>query len=144
MNNFYNEQWYTDRWNSLPYDLKRKAVEAVRNVLSEDDANKIRLKHEAYGRDWIHHLIDTTWEERYEMDKLLPADKRNNPEYGWPLTMSAHHGWGTNIRNLLRDSENGAGISDNQLPPAPYENGHTHQNWDDMYVQVIEAAVGLR
>lgn len=144
MNEYYNEQWYTDRWNSLPYELKRRAVDAVKSVLSEEDTEQIISKHKIYGRDWIHHLIDTRDVDRYEMNQMLSEDKRDDPEYQWPLTMSAHHGWGTSIRNLLRDKEYGAGITDDQLPPAPYEGGEHHSNWDDYYVSVVEAAVGLR
>lgn len=42
-----------------------------------------------------------------------------------------HHGWGTGIRNALRD----AGFLDDQLP---------NENWDDYYIQVVELAVGIR
>lgn len=139
---YYNEQWYTDRWNSLPLELKRRAVNALQEVLPPDLQEIIQQKHAEYGHDWIHHLIDTTQEERDRMDAMLPPkEERWDPNLeGWPKTMSAHHGWGTAIRNVLRD----AGIGDNQLPAAPYENGQTHQNWDDYYIAAVEAAVGLR
>ena len=42
-----------------------------------------------------------------------------------------HHGWGTGIRNLLREKV----ALDDALPTG---------NWDDYYVQAIEAAAGLR
>jgi hypothetical protein len=46
--------------------------------------------------------------------------------------ISLHHGWGTAIRNMLRTT---GGLSDNLLPD---------KNWDDYYIQVIEAAIGVR
>lgn len=42
-----------------------------------------------------------------------------------------HFQWGMGCRNALRT----AGFKDDQLP---------QHNWDDYYVQVVEAAVGLR
>jgi hypothetical protein len=43
------------------------------------------------------------------------------------------------VRNLLREI-----IRDDELPDAPYPGGETHRNWDDYYVQALEAAAGVR
>jgi hypothetical protein len=56
--------------------------------------------------------------------KLHTAD----PEKWWALY---HHGWGTGIRNFLRDKV----CLDDQLPSG---------NWDDYYIQLWEMACGLR
>lgn len=42
-----------------------------------------------------------------------------------------HHGWGTGVRNDLRDNV----CRDDELPSG---------NWDDYYVQLVEIAVGVR
>ena len=42
-----------------------------------------------------------------------------------------HHGWGTAVRNLLREN----GFTDDMLPD---------KNWDDYYGQMVEIAVGAR
>lgn len=42
-----------------------------------------------------------------------------------------HHGWGTAIRNSLRDHV----CKDDQLPSG---------NWDDYYIQLVEIACGVR
>lgn len=142
MNDFYDDNWYDARWQAMPPMMRKIAANTIQKVLSEEDQELIRRKHAEHGHDWIHHLIDVSEEERAKMDALLPESQTE--EYSWPATMSAHHGFGTSIRNLLRDEELGAGIKDDDLPKAPYENGESYQNWDDVYVQAIEAAVGLR
>lgn len=42
-----------------------------------------------------------------------------------------HFGWGMAVRNFLREH----GLADDRLPSG---------NWDDYYVQCVEAAAGLR
>lgn len=53
---------------------------------------------------------------------------KNDPKTWWA---AYHHGWGTNIRNSLRDNV----CRDDELPS---------KNWDDYYVQLVEVACGLR
>ena len=145
MSDFYTDAWYDARWNSLPLAFKRRAVDVVQQKLDPTMIELIRKKHAEYGRDWIHYLIDVPQEERDHMNTLLPDEYQDDlEEHGWPATMSAHHGFGTSIRNLLRDPVYGAGILDVDLPDAPYEDGSLQRNWDDFYVAVLEAAVGLR
>lgn len=137
-------EWYDERWQDMDPAMRRRAAETVFNALSYDDIELICRKYREYGpHDWIHHLIDVPQEDRDKMNELLP-EGTDLEEFGWPATWSGHHGFGTQIRNLLRDPEYGAGISDDQLPFAPYEDGCAFQNWDDYYVSVVEAAVGLR
>lgn len=143
MTEFGSNEWYDERWQDMPPVMRKIAADTIRKAISDEDAELIRRKYAEYGHDWIHHLIETTQEERDQMNALLP-DPADIEEYGWPKTMSAHHGWGTAIRNLLRDPEYGAGILDDDLPFAPYEGGQSYQNWDDFYTQAVEAAVGLR
>ena len=50
-----------------------------------------------------------------------------------------HFTTGMGVRNLLRRV-----LPDNELPLAPYPNGTAHSNWDDYYVQALEAAAGVR
>lgn len=143
MSDFYDEQWYTDRWLSLSPEMRKRAADAIKKTLGDEYFALIRLKHAEYGHDWIHYFIDVPQEQRDAMNALLPEGS-DIEECGWPATWSAHHGFGTGIRNLLRNEEYGAGIKDDELPAAPYEDGETHKNWDDYYVAAIEAAAGLR
>ena len=112
----------------MPLVMKRIAVDAVKKAMREEDLELVRERYELYGRDWLHHLVDTSPEEREMMNALLPEDKKD--ESAWPTTLSGHHGFGTQIRNVLRSDE-GAGIKDEDLPDAPYEGGGSHRNWDD-------------
>jgi hypothetical protein len=67
--------------------------------------------------------------EQYGLGNWLPA--------GW------HHLQGMNIRNELRHR----GFLDRHLPPLPEIYGRvsgTFGNWDDYYIQAIEAAAGAR
>ena len=118
--------------------MKKVGVTVIKRSISEEDFALIRAKHKTHGRNWIHYLIETSAAERADMDALLPEGS----DAKWPMTMSAHHGFGTHIRNILR-SDNGAGIRDEDLPPAPYEDGSMQRNWDDHYLAFIEAAAGL-
>lgn len=140
---YFNDRWYTERWESMPVEMRERAVAAAKKAISDNDFELIRRKHAEHGGDWIHFLYDTSQEERDEMNALMP-EGTDLEEFGWPETQSAHHFFGMHFRNHLRDPERGAGILDDDLPEAPYENGQTHKNWDDYYVAVIEAAAGLR
>lgn len=141
MNEFYSNEWYDKRWQDMDPAMRRRAADAIFEALSHEDMELIRRKYEEYGtHEWLHHLIDVDQEDRDKMNALLP-EGADLEEYGWPATWSGHHGLGTAVRNLLRNT---AGIKDDDLPLAPYEGGASYQNWDDFYVQAIEAAVGLR
>jgi hypothetical protein len=50
-----------------------------------------------------------------------------------------HFFGGMHIRNVLR-----AVMLDSELPPAPYPGGKTYCNWDDYYLQALEAAAYTR
>jgi hypothetical protein len=49
-----------------------------------------------------------------------------------------HFHVGMAVRNMLREV-----MLDDELPAAPYPDG-ANRNWDDYYVQVLEAAAGVR
>jgi hypothetical protein len=66
--------------------------------------------------------------EQEEIDEIKNAYEQDG-EIEWAIPY--HHGWGTNVRNLLRQE----GCLDYKLPD---------KNWDDYYIQVIELALGLR
>lgn len=59
---------------------------------------------------------------------LIKQAHKDDPKTWWAMY---HHGWGTNVRNFLRNSVCG----DNELPS---------RNWDDYYIQLVEIALGLR
>jgi hypothetical protein len=135
---FGSPEWYDERWEAVPPVVRKIAADTLARVISERDKELIRRKHAEHGPHvWVHHLIDMSDEEQrvYSGVGMATADQ---------TTLSGHHGWGTAIRNVLRDEELGAGIRDEDLPDAPYASGLTHRNWDDYYVQAVEAALGLR
>jgi len=78
-------------------------------------------------------IIDKSVEslKRLFMDDLITditEAHEKDPETWWALY---HHGWGTNIRNYLRDNV----CLDDKLPT---------NNWDDYYIQFVEMACGIR
>lgn len=77
-----------------------------------------------------------------EDDKQLIRDAiAKHGRHEW-IHEFGHHGFGTAARNWLRKD----GILDAELPPfdAYYGEGTDVRNWDDVYVQALEAAVGCR
>lgn len=138
MSEYYDDAWYDARWASMPPVMRKVAADALRKQLEDQPelVEQIKRKHAEHGHAWIHYLTDLSDEEieRYRKVGMLGPDQTTWGEHMW---------WGMSVRNFLRSVE-GANIKDEDLPPAPYESGDTHQNWDDYYVQAIEAAVGLR
>lgn len=139
---FYNEEWYDERWRSLPPVMRKIAADAIKKSLDDVTVELIKQKHAEHGADWMHHLVDLSEEEQELWRSVLLEGAEVK------ATMSGHHSFGMQIRNLLRDDQYGAGILDDDLPEAPYEDwqyeGVGPRNWDDYYIQAIEAAVGLR
>jgi hypothetical protein len=110
-------EWYDARWAAVPEELKEKIVAHLREKLDAGTFDFIRESITAYGRhEWIHKAGDR---------------------------FSLHFGWGMAIRNLLREV-----VKDSELPEAPYDwlviEGSdvppATKNWDDYYVQALEAA----
>lgn len=136
---FYDDAWYDERWRSLSDDQRSRASAMVAAALDDETKARVTAKYAEHGPHfWIHHLIDLDPETQDDAFAagLVAAQQ---------TTMSGHHIFGTSIRNLLRNGNFGyRGIRDEELPPAPYEDGSLQRNWDDFYVQAIEAAVGLR
>src|SRR5688500_1764558 len=100
-----DDQWYKDRWDSIPAEMKRAIVAHLRAHLKPDVMAEIRKAIKLKGSlNWIGHN---------------------------------HFGWGMGVRNLLRDV-----VTDDKLPSAPYPDGRgEYRNWDDYYIQAVEAAV---
>lgn len=73
----------------------------------------------------VKYLKETIPEETVEEIRGM-WDKDNST--WWAMI---HHGWGTSVRNLLRDNV----CTDAKLPSG---------NWDDYYIQMVEVACGLR
>lgn len=79
-------------------EVRAESVRILREELSEEDLEKVRIAHATDPLGWIglEHMF-----------------------------------WGMGVRNLLRRR----GLRDDVLPSG---------NWDDYYIQAIEAAAGLR
>lgn len=115
------DNWAEIAWDKLPVELRQRAVSRLREVLPEEFFEDVHRHAVEKGlREWM-------------------------PDF-W------HHGQGMGIRNLLR-SDHGLDpkpsadpIRDYELPPLPelYGPDVTEGNWDDFYVQCLEAAAGLR
>lgn len=88
---------------------------------------------EEMKRRVVAHLRDELGEEQLAAIREKHAA---NPE-GWALPYHMFAGMG--VRNLLREV-----VRDGELPPAPYPGGEEQRNWDDYYVQALEAAAGVR
>lgn len=78
------------------------------------------------------------------------ADKIDQHGLGEWLPLHFHFGRGMFIRNILRSNIEMPDrvkcllcIPDAELPPTEYD-GHWDSNWDDYYIQVLEAAAGKR
>lgn len=84
------------------------------NNLDKDIVNK--------GILHIKEILDSDTIEQ------IKIEHKNNPKSWWALY---HHGWGTAIRNSLRDKV----CFDDKLPSG---------NWDDYYIQIVEMALDLR
>lgn len=129
---FGSDEWYEARWNSLSSEQQQKAIAVCKRIVSPKDFESIRRKQAEYGHQWIHHLIDLSDEDQKDFQEMgLSGEKQT--------TMSAHHIWGTNIRNQLRHGV----CSDEDLPLAPYPDGESYSNWDDYYCQALEAAAKI-
>lgn len=94
-------------------------------------------------------MVDPDIQERAKeilRNAIQPEDveliKEGHSKYGdeWIHHVGGHFFMGMAIRNLLRQN----GLTDDLLPPVEYEEGQSYSNWDDYYVQAVEAAIGLR
>lgn len=99
-----------------------KRIMSDRDLLLPDP---LRRNAVIYLRANLHH---ETLYEVYELWKKNPED--------WIHKAYAHHGFGTAIRNILREI-----IKDSELPPVDYD-GEPMKNWDDWYIKVLEEAAG--
>lgn len=110
-------------WNKLPVDIRRRAVARLQATMDPSFFEEVRKLVEKEG-----------------LNEWLPV--------GW------HFGPGMAIRNLLRSDYDvpeetkkaTSAIKDEELPAFDeyYGEGTDCRNWDDYYVQCIEAAAGLR
>ena len=79
--------------------------------------------------------IDTVEKSIHELRELITIadatkireEYKKDPNTWWA---AYHHGWGTAIRNHLRDKV----CLDDQLPSG---------NWDDYYIRLVEKACGI-
>jgi hypothetical protein len=73
----------------------------------------------------VEELQNLLTDEAIETTKMFHS---RDPKTWWAIY---HHGWGTGMRNYLRDKV----CLDDQLPSG---------NWDDYYIQLIEMTCGIR
>jgi hypothetical protein len=107
---------YNEAWDAVDPNVKEKAIQILDGLLTSLDKEIVVQEYEAYGpHEWLYS------------DTFGP---------NW------HHSGGMAVRNALR----GGGLPDAVLPPfdAYYGDGTDVRNWDDYYVQAVEAACGLR
>jgi|SRR5690348_2098301 len=89
--------------------------------------------HDEYIKELPKDILESSVQvirAAFDIDTILRISEEYHadPEHWWA---GYHHGWGTAIRNLLRDKV----CRDNKLPSG---------NWDDVYIPIVEIALGLR
>lgn len=127
---------YDEAWAAVSPEVRDEAVRVLREALMETDLQLIREAVERHGRhEWISH-------EPFTTKVVYDTDEETGEEMFF--MNSWHFGPGMGIRNLLRQ----AGLTDDKLPSDAmdfyYGAGSGIQNWDDYYVQAVEAAAGAR
>lgn len=96
----------------------------------EEDISKVL---DDFIRDCPEWIVKKSIEELKNIltDEIIETTKgfhSKDPKTWWA---TYHHGWGTGIRNYLRDKV----CRDDELPS---------ENWDDYYIQLFEMACGIR
>jgi len=105
-------------WGRLPTDLRRRAIAQLQEHYAPEFFADVRAAASALGPDGA----------AVGLGEWMPWD--------W------HFGQGMAVRNVLRGA-----IRDAELPDFPEWYGELADgtgNWDDYYIQCVEAAAGLR
>jgi hypothetical protein len=104
-------EWNLNAFRALPVELRKQAVNIIRKAFDIDN------------------------ESRQTSEIVIGYIKSDTSQW-WA---GYHHGWGTAIRNLLREE----GITDDKLPFFKYGYPSEEQpsgNWDDYYIAIVEVA----
>ena len=80
-------------------------------------------------KDFLKEVVEFL--EKEFTDEAKEAIRTLHKENGEDWAIPFHSDWGMGIRNALRQAD----FVDRMLPD---------NNWDDYYIQVVEAAVGIR
>jgi len=90
-------EYWEAKMAEIPPDVLSKAVSILQDEWSEEDKDLLRTLYKEYGpHEWIHE----GFKETFELNKKT-------------YTISnGHHGWGMQVRNLLREK----GIKDDLFP----------------------------
>lgn len=126
------DKLYTDAWESMPYELRQRATGVIFSLFGPRELEKIRAAVVEHGLNvWTGEDPFT----KVEYVEVPGCDDKIPCPISWHFTV------GMSVRNELRKS-----IPDAELPPfdAYYGEGTDVRNWDDYYVQTIEAAAGCR
>ncbi|WP_028058289.1 hypothetical protein [Candidatus Solirubrobacter pratensis] len=126
MSNF-PDNWPDIAWAKLSQADRDRAVAIIRNASwwDTDMVTDVVVGHRRYGHDFIH-------EEPFAATVDIGDE---TVKWSW------HMSGGMGVRNYLRQE----GFTDDQLPTLPeLYDGKDVSTWDDFYVQVMEAAAGLR
>lgn len=97
--------------------------------MSHQDEGPHRVLPDELRERAVEHLRAHISAETAEQIRDLQAA---DPELWWAVH---HFGMGMTVRNLLREV-----IEDDELPPVPYDDERSYQNWDDYYIPVLEEA----
>jgi|GEM_PF-3059140 len=104
-----SEQEYVSSTDDISYFLDISLMELDIHIIAE-------------GVNHLRKILDSDTVQQIKMKH------EKDPKNWWAFH---HHGWGTAIRNSLRDNV----CLDDKLPS---------KNWDDYYIQLVELACGLR
>lgn len=103
-------------------------------IMKDDEYTQYHSERFAELSEWIIAKSVSVIQKALNYGDVLLIQEhiKENPVF-WVAPY--HHGWGTAIRNLLRDKV----CTDDKLPGSPED-----KNWDNYYVYLVEVAIGLR
>ena len=131
---------YDDAWAKLPRDIKERAIGRLKLAYDESFFDEVRKLVQAEG---LNEWLPVGWHfmQGMHVRNVLRSDvalREMIPVRKVPLA------WFKTVVKIGVPEIPDA-IKDAELPPLPeYYDGQTEGNWDDYYVQCIEAAAGLR
>lgn len=118
-----------DEFSKLSLDVKNRLLRMRYKMNDKEFEKYLDEKYNEIPKNFLKKCVKFLQDEMPQetKDEIIQAHK----EHGVNWIGGSHHFFGMYVRNKLREN----GFTDDYLPD---------QNWDDYYIQVLEASVGLR